>query len=86
MYCRICGDEAGVEYRPQARQSLCRSCADDTPAKVGRSEFEAAYWVDIDGKPTLETVHPAIRREFYEDYLASNYTLAQYIERTTNFV
>lgn len=82
-YCRICGDEAGAEYRPKARQTLCPSCAADTPAKVGRVEFDAAYWVDVDGKPAADEQPAAIRREFYEDYLASNLNLEQYIKRTT---
>ena len=71
-YCRICGDEAGVEFRPSARQSLCKSCAQDTPEKVSRSEFEAAYWVDVDGKPVAEETPAAIRREFYNDSVNVN--------------
>ena len=73
-YCRICGDESGAEYRPSARQTLCTLCADDTPVKVGRSAFEAAYKTPA-----------AIRREFYDDYLTSNYTLAEYIKHTTAY-
>ena len=39
--------------------------------------------MDVDGQPVAEETSAAIRREFYSDYRSSNYTLAQYIERTT---
>jgi hypothetical protein len=81
MYCRICGDERNVSFRPQARQSLCDSCAADTPAKVGRAEFDRVYWRGDDAPPC-----EAIRREFYSDYLTSTHNLAEYVRRTTSAV
>ncbi len=79
MYCRICGDESGVKYYPAKRQSLCPFCAKDTPRKVGRDAFDKAYWAGDDEPPP-----EGIKREFYSDYLASSYTLAEYIENTTS--
>lgn len=82
MYCRICGDEREVAYRPAKRQTLCASCNRETPAKVGREYFDAHYWVSDDpseGKP-----NEMIRREFYADYLASNMTFEEYVESTVD--
>jgi poly(3-hydroxyalkanoate) synthetase len=75
--CKICGDEK-ASYRARARQTLCDSCASDTPDKVGRTDFDQLYWNGDD------TVTEAIKREFYSDYLASTYTTAQYIKATTS--
>lgn len=77
MYCRICGDENGAEYRPAKLQTLCGSCNRITPPKVPRSSFERRYWQGSDMPPD------AIRREFYEDYLRSGHTLRGYCEATT---
>jgi len=76
MYCRICGNEENVTLRTGRRGLLCDSCAADTPAKVSREAFDAAYWDKGD------EVHHATRREFYDDYRASNITLAEYIRTT----
>ena len=79
MYCRICGDERGTRYYTTKRQTLCRSCATDTPSKVGRASFERVYWAGGD----VETVPDPIRRDFYEDYLRSGDTLHAYRDHTT---
>ena len=80
-YCRICGDEEQTKYYPAKHNTLCPSCAEDTPDKVGRTAFEAAYWLGEDGQPDT-TVPASTKREFWEDYRASNLDLAQYIEET----
>ena len=80
MYCRICGDEDRVKFYPAKRQSLCPHCAKDTPANVGREAFDAKYWATGDDVPQ------AIRRDFYEDYLASRHSsVAKYLEATTSY-
>ena len=80
MYCRICGDESNIKYYVSKRQSLCPSCAKDTPAKVGRESFDRKYWAKDDDCPE------AIRREFYADYLASSHgSIESYIEATTSY-
>ena len=73
--CRICGSE-GARYRANARNILCDFCAKDTPAKKTLEEFRAEYFKNEN--PPLSTI-----REFYSDYLASKYTLAEYIQETT---
>lgn len=78
-YCRICGDENGVTWRPTKRNYLCESCNADTPRKVSRERFDAAYWSADDDTPE------STRREFYDDYRTSNLTLADYIVRTTSY-
>jgi hypothetical protein len=81
MYCRVCGDDGEtVKYRSGKHQSLCRWCNRDTPRKVTREEFERVYWA---GPPGIETVPHSTRRDFWEDYLASECTLAEYVEQTT---
>jgi ribosome-binding protein aMBF1 (putative translation factor) len=80
MYCRICGDETATAYRDRSRMVLCPSCHEDTPAKVGRAEFELDYW-----EGQAETVPPGIRREFWEDYRASRYSsVADYRTATSS--
>jgi hypothetical protein len=82
MYCRICGDENGTKYYTTKRQTLCRSCAKDTPAKVGREVFDRIYW---DGC-TENDPPEGVRREFYSDYLASRHSsVAEYSEATTDY-
>ena len=81
MYCRICGTENDVKWHAQNRGALCASCAETTPPKVGRAEFDAAYW-----GAEAATVPESTRREFYSDYRASCDTLAGYTERTTSAV
>lgn len=56
---------------------LCEFCAEDTPAKVSRLDFDRAYW------NRDEIVIESVRRSFYEDYLLSTLTLPEYIEATT---
>jgi hypothetical protein len=76
MYCRICGDENDVKYYPDKRQSLCPSCASDTPRKVGLGVFaKAMFPPDVDEMPPR-----AIVRDFYEDYLASSQGLLDYVQ------
>lgn len=77
MYCRVCGDKRNVQYRLGKRQSLCDSCNADTPVKVSRESFDKAYWKND------PTVSQSTKREFYEDYLASECTLPEYIKQTT---
>ena len=88
-YCIICGDTEEnkpewfqgkwiVSYPNKGWQSLCKPCASETPDKVSRSEFEAAYWVDA-GECYADKVSPSIRKEFYEDYLRSSDILETYI-------
>jgi len=69
-----------LSYRPQYRQTLCKWCAADmTEAKLDRAEFDNQYFGDD------STCHPAIKREFYSDYLAHTGTFAEYVEQTTSF-
>jgi hypothetical protein len=77
MYCRICGTEEKVAYRPGKLQALCDSCNRETPRKVSRSSFDRVYWK---GDPD---VGDSIKSEFYSDYLSSECTLSEYIEQTT---
>ena len=74
--CRICGD-GGARYRTAARNVLCDSCSNDTPAKCTLEEFREEYFAGDD--PPL-----SVLREFYADYLASMHTLAEYIKATTS--
>jgi hypothetical protein len=87
MYCRICGHTHGLKFYPAKRQTLCKFCAKDTPAKVGRLEFDQAYWTPsiADNGDTVACDAPeSTRREFYADYLTSNDNLAEYIAHTTS--
>jgi len=79
MSCQVCGDPDSTYYSTK-RQSLCRCCSKGTPAKVSRSVFDKRYWVSDDPDEALPC--EAIKRDFYEDYLRSEYTLAGYIEQT----
>lgn len=83
MYCRICGTEENVAYHAAQRQALCRDCKRDTPPKVSRAAFDLAYWKREDGTVDPSDPPEGIRREFYEDYLASSDTLARYIVATS---
>ena len=88
-YCRICGaegyEENGVKWFPFKHNTLCASCADDTPNKVSREEFDATYWLGEDGQIDQTIMH-STKREFYDDYKSSNLTLEQYIARTTSAI
>lgn len=75
-HCRVCGDPAAC-YRPAQRSTLCESCAAETPAKIGRAEFDRRYW------PAPESVPESTRREFFADYLASRCTFDAYLAATT---
>ena len=79
-YCHVCGAEEAVFY-PACRNWLCQSCRQDTPSKIDRTSFNRKYW----GKEISE-VPESIRREFYEDYLASTCTFAQYVKDTTTLI
>ena len=79
MHCNICGDDRTAHYRPNQRQVLCDHCAENTPAKVSRSEFDKAYW----NEPEAEQPPESTKREFYSDYLTSCNTLREYITATT---
>jgi hypothetical protein len=74
MYCRICGDESGVEFRGRSRMALCESCHTDTPRKVSREEFDRVFWGT---GPEAADVHESTRREFYDDYRTSTYGTAE---------
>ncbi len=76
-YCRVCGSEHQAKFRPGKLQTLCEYCNADTPRKVGRSSFESRFW-----GADVQTVPAMTRRDFYEDYLRSECTLAQYCERS----
>lgn len=79
MYCRICGDETNVKFYPSKRQALCPHCAKDTPAKIGREQFDKRYWSDSDD------VNESIKREFYADYLASEHAYDEYVKATVSY-
>ena len=80
MNCRICGSEQDVKFYDGRRGVLCASCAADTPAKVSRADFDAAYW---DGG---DDAHEPTRVAFYEDYRASSFTLEACIAKTVRAV
>lgn len=73
-------------YPAKGWQLLCRPCAQETPDKVTKEEFEASYWRNEDGSCGAETVPPAIRKEFYSDYLASTNDLESYCKTTVSEV
>ena len=77
MYCAICGDENGIQYYVSKKQSLCKSCAADTPRKVSYNTFVAEYFKGNDDCPE------STKREFYSDYKASKHNVQDYIEATT---
>lgn len=79
--CWVCGDDRGVKYSPSRRMALCPTCLSETPVKVDRETFEAAYW-NVETKEIPESV----RAEFYDDYLRSSDTLARYCGDTRGAV
>jgi ribosome-binding protein aMBF1 (putative translation factor) len=82
MHCRICGDTdmGNLQYRERSRMTLCDSCHADTPAKVGREEFEREYWGD-----GIADVPHGTRQSFWEDYRASKHgKVADYLAATTS--
>jgi hypothetical protein len=78
--CQVCGGERDTKYYPSKRQRLCRSCAPNTPNKVSREAFDAAYWKG--GDP--QTVPEVTKGDFYEDYLRSDDSLPDYIKATSS--
>lgn len=78
MGCNICGTEKGIKYYRSKLQTMCRACAKDTPAKVGRRTFLRRYF-----GPFFREVDHSTMNEFYSDYLASGHTLTAYVETTT---
>lgn len=80
LTCRICDlqDDTVARYIAKGSMVLCPTCCAETPDKVSRLEFDKLYW---DGDS--ESVAPAMRKSFYEDYLMSNMTLGDYVRATT---
>lgn len=74
MRCRICGNPGA--WRDEQRQSLCEPCLKDTPPKVSRGAFDKLYWGQ-----GVETVPENIKREFYQDFLASTMDVEGYVCR-----
>ena len=81
MVCSICGDEK-ADYYFSKHQSLCKTCNSETPNKLGFSQFVLTYF----GPNAIETVPASTRKEFYDDYKTSRYTIDQYIKQTTEEV
>ena len=77
MPCKICGDP-NATYQSIKRQVLCSACSRSTPPKMARSLFDRLYWGN-----EVESVPQSTRREFYEDYLTSNYNFRDYQQTTT---
>lgn len=82
--CNICGAE-GAHYRAMKYQSLCDDCALTTPLKVSFETFRYEMWPRADralyGEPGR-----AIERSFYEDYIASQLDLRQYIAASSSAI
>ena len=75
--CRICGVE-GAEYRRRSHLFLCKPCAESTPRKMSRPNFDKKYW-----GAGFRSVPLSIRKEFYDDYRKSSSTYIEYVESTT---
>ena len=73
--CAVCA--APGRWRPASRIALCDSCADETPAKISRGEFDPLYWGSAFGD-----VPEGTRREFYSDYLTSACDFEEYLDHT----
>jgi len=91
MYCHVCGfpdsDKPGtVRYYPEKQQALCTYCAANTPAKVSYEEFVKRYFPgahnDYERRNDPLFVPLSVRRDFYEDYKTSTYTLHEYMAHT----
>ena len=74
--CRICGDE-NANYNDSLKQIICSRCAEGTPMKITRQEFDERYWDSSDEVPK------SVKREFYEDYLSSVYAFDMYKQLTS---
>lgn len=76
--CNICGAD-NAHYSAMKRQFLCDDCARSTPVKVSFETFRYTMWPRADrelyGDPVKST-----ERSFYEDYIASQLDLRQYID------
>ena len=81
MYCKICGTEYKVKFRPSKLQNLCEFCNKETPKKMSKHNFDKKYW----GKD-FESVPQSVRSEFYSDYLASSNTFKKYLEETVDII
>lgn len=58
--------------------TLCEHCAERTPDKLTKVEFDEQYWgVDFDNVPY------DVRKEFYQDYMTSFSTFEEYVRDTT---
>jgi len=75
--CNICGAE-GAHYSAFKRQSLCDTCAATTPVKVSFETFRYEMW-PIAERALYGDPGRSIERSFYEDYIASQLDLRQYI-------
>ena len=60
---------------------MCDQCADETPDKMSRAEFDIKYW----GVSDWGDVPECTRREFYSDYRVSKHTLDEYVLVTTEY-
>jgi len=78
MVCSICGDEK-ADYYFSKHQSLCKTCNSETP---NMSRIYNVIWEFL-MLSALETVPASTRKEFYDDYKTSRYTIDQYIKQTT---
>ena len=70
-YCNVCGNTKNIKYSDSRRQYLCPICFGYIPKKESFLMFEK-HFIEMPYK---------IQRDFYEDYLASSYTLDAYINR-----
>ena len=70
-YCNVCGDTENIKYSDSKRQYLCSGCFQDTPKKESFLMFAQHF----SGMPYK------IQKDFYEDYIASSFTLDTYINR-----
>lgn len=79
MYCKICGSEENVKVHwNKGFQALCNLCSEETPEKIGKSEFDQKYWGE-----DYQDVPASTRKEFYDDYRTSTHTFEEYVIATT---
>lgn len=78
MQCRVCGSTDNMATYSNQRVSMCSVCVNETPRKMGRTEFDRTYW-----GIGFEKVSDGIRREFYSDYLVSVLSFGEYLDTTT---
>ena len=82
--CNICGAE-GAHYSAFKRQSLCDTCASTTPVKVSFETFRYEMWSRAD-RTLYGDPGRSIERSFYEDYIASQLDLRQYIAASSSAI